>query len=415
MKILHINTFDIQGGAARAVYRLHQGLQKQGVKSLMLVQTKTSDDKFVIGPESKIKKGWARLRPTLDSSIVKLFPGGSTAIFSPAWLPFSDIQSKIEAISPKIVHLHWICNGMMRLENINKIKQSLVWTLHDMWSFTGGCHYDESCGRFQQNCGYCPQLKRQGKHDLSDTIFRRKEKAWRDIDITIVTPSHWLAKCASSSTLFQNRRIEVIHNGLDIDLFKPVDKPMAREIWKLPQNKRLILFGAMSATSDPRKGFDLFYKGIKQLPVQWKNDAELIVFGASKPDTPFDYGLPIHYLGYLYDEVSLALLYSAVDVMVVPSRQDNLPNTVVESLACGTPVIAFDIGGMSDMIEHQCNGFLAKAYDTNDLTTGIDWVLSDEQRYAQLSENARDTAVTRFALDKIAGQYLNLYQSILNS
>lgn len=413
MKSLLINTSDITGGAARAAYRIHKGLQEIGISSKMLVQSKTSDNKTVIGPGNKLKRGLARLRPTFDSAFKKLFSGGSKTIFSPVWLPFSGILSQINSISPDIVHLHWICGGMLRIEDLKRMNKPIIWTLHDLWSFTGGCHYNDGCERFQQACGNCPQLNRSGKNDLSRSVLRRKKKAWSKLDITIVTPSNWLAECAKKSSLFNGRRIEVIPNGLNLNLFKPINKTTSREIWDLLINKKLILFGAMSAASDHRKGFDLLYEGLKQLVPQWSDKAELVVFGSSERETPPDFGLPVHYMGHLHDDVSLALLYAAADVMVTPSRQDNLSNTVVESLACGIPVVAFDIGGMPDMIEHRINGYLAKPFDIADLAAGIDWVLSDKNRHKELCIKARKKAVACFDIETIAKQYAALYESII--
>jgi glycosyltransferase involved in cell wall biosynthesis len=202
---------------------------------------------------------------------------------------------------------------------------------------------------------------------------------------------------------------------LDLNLFKPVDKATAHREWGLPIAKRLILFGAMSPTSDHRKGFDFLYKSLKQLNAKWAGKAELVVFGSNKPENSPDFGLPVHYLGYLQDDVKLSLLYSEVDIMVVPSRQDNLPNTVVESLACGTPVVAFNIGGMSDMIDHKINGYLAKPFDISDLSAGIDWVISDEKRHKYLRIKARDKAMLCFDIKKTARQYASLYEDVITA
>ena len=412
MKIFQVNTSDISGGAARAAYRIHKGLQGTGMDSKMLVQTKLSDDKTVIGPSTKVKKGLALLRPTFDSAFKKLFAGGSKTIFSPAWFPFSDIPSQIKSIAPDVVHLHWICGGMLRIEELKRINKPIVWTLHDMWAFTGGCHYSDDCDRFQRDCGNCPQLNRSSKNDLSQSILKRKKRAWAGLDITIVTPSKWLAECAKESSLFKDRRIEVIHNGLDINLYKPIDKTTARKIWDLPSNKKLILFGAMSVTSDHRKGFDLLYEGLKQLAVKWSDKAELVVFGSSEPENLPDFGLPVHYLGRLQDDVSLSLLYSAADVMVVPSRQEAFGQTASESLACGTPVVTFGATGLLDIVEYQINGYLAKPFDTGDLATGIDWILSDDNRHKELCIKARKKAVACFDIENVAKQYESLYQEI---
>jgi glycosyltransferase involved in cell wall biosynthesis len=413
MKILHVNTSDISGGAARAAYRIHKGLQGISINSKMLVQSKTSDDKTVIGPDNKVKKVLALLRPTLDSAAKKIFAGGSKTIFSPAWLPFSDISSRIHFISSDIVHLHWICGGMLRIEELKQINKPIVWTIHDMWAFTGGCHYSDGCDRFQQDCGNCPQLNRSSKNDLSRSILKRKKRAWAGLDITIVTPSKWLAECAKESSLFGGHRIEVIHNGLDLNLFRPIDKRIAREIWDLPINKKLILFGAMRATSDQRKGFDLLYESLKLLNTKWQGKAEIVVFGSSEPENPPHFGLPVHYLGNLHDDVSLSLLYAAADIIITPSRQENLSNAVVEAMSCGTSAVAFDIGGMPDMIEHRINGYLAKPFDVSDLAAGIDWVLSDENRHENLSIKAREKAVNCFDIKNVAKQYSELYKSIV--
>jgi glycosyltransferase involved in cell wall biosynthesis len=413
MKILQVNTYDISGGAARAAYRIHKGLQGIGMDSKMLVQRKLSDDKTVIGPGNKVKRVLARLRPTLDFAVKKFFAGGSKTIFSHAWLPFSDISSQIKSIVPDIVHLHWICGGMLRIEELKQLNKPIVWTLHDMWAFTGGCHYNDGCERFQQACGNCPQLNRSSKNDFSRSILRRKKRAWNGLDITIVTPSKWLAECAKESSLFKGRRIEVIHNGLDLNLFKPIDKTTTRKIWDLPINKQLILFGAMSATSNHMKGFDLLYEGLKQLAVKWSDKTDLVIFGASEPENPPDFGLPVHYLGNLHDDVSIALLYSAADVMVVPSRQEAFGQTASESLACGTPVVAFGATGLLDIVDHKRNGYLAKPFDISDLAAGIDWIISDENRHKELCIKAREKAVDSFDIKKVARQYADLYESIV--
>jgi glycosyltransferase involved in cell wall biosynthesis len=413
MNIFNVNTYDTCGGAAIAAYRIHKGLCGIGINSKMLVQYKASDDKSVLGPNNRLKRGFALLRPTLDSSLKYLFACGSKNIFHTAWLPLLDVPSQIDSMSPDIVHLHWICDGMLRIEKLKYINKPIVWTLHDMWAFTGGCHYDDGCGRFHQICGNCPQLVVNCKNDLSRSVMIRKTKALNKLDITIVTPSNWLAECAKESSLFKERRIEIIPNGLDLSMFKPLDKSNARRKWGLPINKKLILFGAMSATSDHRKGFDLLYESLKQITAKWTGRSELIVFGSGKPKNPPDFGLPVHYLGQIQDDVTLSHLYSQSDIMVVPSRQDNLPNTVVESLACGTPVVVFDIGGMPDMVEHKVNGYLAKPFDTSDLAAGIDWVMSDDKRHKDLSIQARDKAVACFDVEKTARRYAVLYEDVI--
>jgi glycosyltransferase involved in cell wall biosynthesis len=426
MKILHLNTSDTSGGAARAAYRIHKGLQGLGIDSKMLVQTMSGDDKTVIGPVTKAKKGLALLRPTLDSSVKKLFPGESKTFFSPAWLPFSDIPSQIKSIAPDIVHLHWICDGMLRIEKLKRINKPIIWTLHDMWAFTGGCHYNEKCDRYKNECGCCFQLESKKKKDISHWVWKRKKKAWENIDLTIVTPSKWLARCATKSSLFKNRRIEVINNGINLQQYKTINHFMARKILNLPKDKILILFGAMSATTDKRKGFHLLHKAMNKFnSFPLASHTKLVIFGSSKPYKESDFGLETIYLGQLHDDISLALLYAASDVFICPSIQDNLPNTIVESLSCGTPCVAFDIGGMPDMIDHKINGYLARPFDPEDFAMGIDFVISggqnlklehmDNHKIQDMKTMARKKAVNNFCIKKVAIQYSNLYKDIINT
>ena len=299
---------------------------------------------------------------------------------------------------------------MLNPRTLARFTAPIVWTLHDMWPFTGGCHYDMDCGRYQSGCGECPQLHSHGKHDLSYWTWRRKSQCWAETRIALVCPSRWLANCAAKSPLLSGQRIEVIPNGLDLSRFQPMDRQFSRKALGIPEQKKIVLFGAMNALSDPKKGFNMLSPALQQLRQRHDaSDYELLIFGASKPTHPADFGFVSHYLGSLHDDVSLALLYSASDVTVVPSLHENLSNVVIESLACGTPVVAFDIGGMPDMIDHQANGYLAKAFDPSDLARGIEWVAEDQDRWGSLSRHARAKAERTYDLSEIAKRYLNLY------
>lgn len=411
MKVLIVNTYDIQGGAARATYRLHRALIDAGIDSYMLVQSKASDDYTVVGPTTKIQKAIAKMRPTLDQIPVQFYKNRTKTLFSPAWLPFSNIVDKINEINPDIVHLHWICGGLMRIEDIAKIKAPIVWSLHDMWPFTGGCHYDEGCGAYKKMCSYCKVLGSNKNRDLSRKIWYKKEKTYLKIrNMTIVGLSKWITQSAKSSPLFRNFHIVNLPNPIDTDIFKPFWKEKSRELWGLSKDKKLVLFGAMSATSDPRKGFKELSEALRKLKLR---DIELVVFGSSKPKDAPDFGFNTHYLGHLHDDVSLVTLYNAVDVTVVPSLQENLSNTIMESLSCGTPVVAFNIGGNSDMIEHKINGYLAKPYDTDDLAKGIEWILSSP-KYDELCENARNKVLREFDSKVVVKKYIELYDKIIS-
>lgn len=412
MKILIVNTFDIHGGAARAAYRLHKALLANGADSQMLVQSKSSDDYTVLAEVGKFKRKLDKIRPMLDSLPVRFYKSKTKTPFSHAGLPFSGIVEKINKINPDIVHLHWVCAGMMSVGDISRIKAPIVWSLHDMWAFTGGCHYDEECGGYKESCGNCKVLGSSQENDLSRKVWQRKQKAFdQKQDMTIVGLSKWLTECSQKSMLLKDKKHVNLPNPIDTIAFKPFDKQKARELWNLPQDKKLVLFGAMSATSDPRKGFKEFSGALQKM--ENNEGIEFVVFGSSKPLAAPDFGFKTHYLGHLNDDVSLVTLYNAVDVMVVPSLQENLSNAIMESLACGTPVVGFDIGGNCDMIEDKTNGYLVKPFDTDDLASGIEWVLNTSN-YDELCKNAREKVMREFDSVVVAKKYIELYKEILN-
>ncbi|MBD6619990.1 glycosyltransferase [Komarekiella sp. 'clone 1'] len=417
MKVLLLNSSDIEGGAARAAYRLHQGLQNLDIPTQMLVQLKKSDDRDVIGSQasSGIAQAVTGLRLTLDQLPLKFYINRDQATHSPQWLP-DTLVSRISQLNPNIINIHWVNNGYLLIESVAKLAKPIVWTLHDMWAFTGGCHYSQDCTRYTDACGKCPQLHSSQDWDLSRWVWQRKAKAWKNLNLTIVTPSFWLAKCASASSLFKDLRIEVIPNGINTQTYKPINKEIARELLNLPQDKQLILFGSLQSTSDKRKGFHLLQASLQHLSkAGWLDRLEIVIFGSSQPNNPPEFGFKSHYLGTLNDDLSLALLYSAADIFVLPSTQENLANTVMEATACGIPCVAFNIGGMPDMIEHQKNGYLAQAYKVEDLAQGIVWILENHDRYQKLSYWARQKAEQEFTSEIQANRYLSIFNELIVS
>ncbi|BCL39274.1 glycosyltransferase family 4 protein [Nostoc sp. MS1] len=414
MKILHLSTNDVGGGAARAAYRLHTGLQDIGLESLMLVQEKYSHDQTVIAPNIRLFQGIAKAKLTFEALPLKFYRQRKNTPFFIQWLP-DNITPQVAKINPDVINLHWVSAAFMQIETFAKLKQPLVWTLHDMWGFTGGCHVTGECDRYQVACGACPQLQSHQEKDLSRWVWQRKSKAWKNLHITLVSPSHWLAQVARSSSLFRDRRIEVIPHGLDTHRYRPINQHFAREIHNLPQDKKLILFGAIQATSDINKGFHLLQPALQQLSqTGQKDDIEVVIFGATKPENPPDLGFKTHYLGYFNDDISLTTAYSAADVMLVPSLQESFGQTASEALACGTPVVAFNATGLKDIIDHQLNGYLAQPYKVDDFAKGIAWVLEDEQRLQKLSFYAREKAEREFTLELQAHRYSGLFQEVIN-
>jgi glycosyltransferase involved in cell wall biosynthesis len=412
LRIVFVSSSDLQGGAARAAFRLHEALLQAGHDSCMFVARKSGDHQSINGPDTAVGKVASRIAGHLDAMPKRRFTKHSKTPFSVARLGLPNLLQAIDEFDPDIVHLHWINGGFVTPRMIARINRPIVWSLHDMWPFTGGCHYNnEGCTRYQTACGSCPVLGSHRESDLSRRIWKRKRRAYSNIeDLTIVGLSHWLANEARNSSLFQGRPVVNLPNPIDTTVFRPVDRHVARKLWNLPQDAKVVLFGAMSATSDRRKGYDLLIDALQLID---DDDVHLCVFGATSGESDQLAGLPVHFVGRLHDDVSLVTLYSAADVMVVPSRQENLSNAIMESMSCGTPVIAFDIGGNGDMIDHQTNGFLARPYESSDLAEGIRWALAEQEKGNSMCEAAREKTVESFAYPAVVRQYEDLYKQIL--
>ena len=397
------------GGANKAAYRLHRSLLGQGINSQMLVQNKFSDDYTVIGPKSNLRKYLLNpVRPALDHIFMKIKKAES--LFSTSYLPFSDIISTINGMEPDIVHLHWIAGGMIRIEEIAKIASPIIWSLHDMWPFTGGCHYDKYCGLYKDACGKCKILDKSVENDLSRKTYKRKLKSYSKIKkMKIVATSKWIAGCAKDSALLKSRDLIILPNPINTNIFRRIDKNLSRDIFGIPKDKKVILFGAMSPISDTRKGFDEIFKAINILKLK---DTIFVIAGSSKPQDPLKLKHPVFFIPPLRDEVSLPFIYNVADVMVVPSIQENLANSIVESLSCEVPVVAFDIGGNSDMIAHKKNGYLAKKISPKDLAFGIEWVLKNNKQLG-LSINARKKVKNDFDERLVSKKYIDLYNNFL--
>jgi len=411
MKIVHLNYFDINGGAARAVYRINNSLLKKGINSRMWVNKATSGNWSVEEPTSKIDKILNEIRPRLiNYSLVKMLKTENKIIHSPSVLSSRWVKH-VNNSDADIVHLHWIQNEMLSIKDIPRIKKPIVWTLHDMWAFCGAEHYT-SDNRWRDGYYSTNRPKYESGFDLNHWSWQRKKKYWTN-PIQIVTPSKWLSNCVNESKLMHNWPVSVVPNPIDINRWRPLDKKTARDQLNLSNETSLIVFGAIRGAKDPRKGYDLLLEALKNLKADRKvKKIELIVFGQCKPQTQPELGFPIHFMGHLHDDISLQVLYSASDVMVIPSRQDNLPNTALEAQACDTPVVSFNIGGFADIIEHQKTGYLAKPFDTKDLAKGISWTLDNfkSQRYKNYIHKQ---AVLKFNEKKIAEQYINIYKRLL--
>ncbi|WP_330543978.1 glycosyltransferase [Aeromonas hydrophila] len=389
MRILHLCYSDLDGGAARAAFRLHQAQRSQGLDSHMLVINKCSDDPFV-----HTVSGLQQLRIKLASALSRLLLRGQKTpnpVHHSLNLFPSGLLREIDRLAPDVVNLHWLGGEMLSIGEIGRIRQPVVWTLHDMWAFSGAEHYDDDKPSQRYQMGYHRESRHEqhGGLDLDRWTFRRKQKAWAGKSFQIVTPSHWMADCVRQSTLFAGLPVSVISNCIDHTLYRPLPRELAREALGLPQDKQLLLFGAMSSTSDPRKGYHLLIPALQQLKIEGKAEqVELVVFGASRGDAEQVTGIKTHYMGRLHDDISLCLLYNAANLFVAPSLQDNLPNTLVESLACGTPCVAFDIGGMKDLILGEYEGELINEISFNELSRTLNSILQRKYHKDTISQRS---------------------------
>ena len=329
----------------------------------------------------------------------------------------TDITSLPEFQQADVIHLHWINQGMLSLNTIRKILTSgkpVVWTMHDMWPCTGICHYARECRNYEQECHHCPYIYGGGgKKDLSTRIFRKKKEIYSQASITFVGCSRWLAEKAKVSGLLTGQTVISIPNAINTNLFKPHNKQEARRKCRLPQEGKLILFGSVKIT-DKRKGIDYLIEACKLLAEkhpEWKDSLGVVVFGNQSQQLQDLIPFRVYPLPYIKNEHELVDIYNAVDLFVIPSLEENLPNMVMEAMSCGVPCVGFNTGGIPEMIDHLHNGYVAQRKSSEDLANGIHWVLT-EPEYAELSAQACRKAIGNYSESIIAKKYTDVYNKI---
>jgi glycosyltransferase involved in cell wall biosynthesis len=414
MRILHLSTSDIGGGAARAAFRLHTGLQRLGHESTMLVLRRTS------GQDSVLQMKWSdnpivRLRRSHRRKQIENDFAPYRDKLPPGFENFSDDRTESgydlvrQLPSCDLINLHWVA-GFVDIEILFKHlppNVPLVWRLADMAPVTGGCHYDLGCDKFTRECGGCPVLGSTLENDLSRQVWRRKSSALSKLQtnrLHIVGTSRWIAEQAKRSSLLGRFPRAVIPNGLDVEVFAPQDKMTSRDSLNVPRTAKVVLFVADSANIK-RKGFD--YLASALAGITGRPDIFLLSVGGGKPNVP---NLPQLHLGKIADDHKLATIYSAADVFVIPSLQESFGQTVTESMACGTPVVGFNVGGIPDMVRPSITGQLAPVADAVALRTAILDVLA---KPADMSDNCRRIAVEEYSLETQSRSYVRYYESIL--
>lgn len=418
MKVVHINKGDAGGGASVAALRIHRSLLRAGVDSHILVQEQRRNEEnehvagtgFIYNMKCWWRFIWERLSflPNEKEKALRF-------AFSPANTGQS-IASLPIIQEADIIHLHWINQGFLSLSNLEELfslGKPIVWTLHDMWPFTGGCHYAGSCLEFNEKCGFCPLLKKPSVDDISAKIYISKKKLFSKANLSVVTCSRWLGSLASSSSLMRNQPIASIPNPIDTNFYTILDREQCRKDLGLPLNKSLLLFGAANIL-DTRKGYRYLYEALTILSDSFpsiSNNIELVIFGKAKENVENQFPFKTHTMQFVSNPKTLVKLYNACNMFILPSLQDNLPNTVVECLCCGTPVAGFRIGGVPEMIDHNISGFLAEIKNSLSLANGINTVLFMENTNSR--EKIRESAVKKFNERIVAEKYIEVYETAM--
>jgi len=420
LKVVHLNTYDGNGGAGRACMRLNRALLSQNIDSKIIVHYK-----FGNNPEIKtfnrnvIQKSYTAATIILERILAKRFlkPDSRTP-FSFTWFGRSVIKHP-DVKNADIIHLHWINHGFLDPKHIAEIKKSgkpVVWTFHDSNVFTGGCHVRYACDHYQQQCGNCPLLINPAADDISHSIWKQKNKAYQQLDFSIAAPSSWMLASVKKSSLMLGKPVNHIPNTLETDVFKPADKKQAKQQAGLPTDKFIFLSGFMPSRKDLHKGTQYLLESMELLKQRLGVDAdqvEVVVFGNRGTENLPDFPFKTSFLGTINNDEKLALYYAAADAFLIPSLEDNLPYTVMESLSCGTPVIAFTTGGIPDMVRHEHNGYLATYKSSESFADGMEWIIKHSEK-EKLNRQARQTIMDRFSEEVIAKQHIEVYNNLLN-
>lgn len=420
LKVVHLNTYDGNGGAGRACLRLSNALNANGIDSKVLVYYKFGNNPLITNlSQSTFAKLSAIFNIMAERYLAKLLVKAVKTPFSLQWFGRSLLKRK-ELKEADIIHLHWINHGFLSprfLAQLDELDKPIVWTFHDSNAFTGGCHVRYSCENFHQQCGNCPVLRFKGKADLSHKNWLRKQKAYSKLNFHVIAPSKWMARSVKQSSLLGIRNISVIPNTIETEIFKPYVKAEAKQILKIAAHQFVIMSGFMPSKNDKHKGTQYLIDALNELasrPEIDRTKIELVIFGNKDQQNMPDFPFKTTFLGTINKDDHLAKCYAAADAFVLPSLEDNLPNTVMESLACATPVVAFKTGGIPDMVKHLENGYLAEYQSSSDLADGIAWLfLHDDATVIQ--KEARRSVLAHFAPAVIATQHKALYQSLIDA
>ncbi len=419
LNVVHLNTYDGNGGAGRACLRLNLALNAEtGVDSKVIVFYKFGQNPAVkTFTDNTLKRTYAAFTIIAERLLAKRYLKPTKIPFSFTWFGQSVVHHP-DVLAADVIHLHWVNHSFLNpkhLAELAKLNKPIVWTFHDSNAFTGGCHVRYTCDHFEAECGNCPVLVDAGPHDISHKIWQQKSEAYQVLNFQIIAPSSWMKSSVLRSSLMIGKQIQIIPNTLETNVFQPQNQEQARKKLNLPLDKFIFLTGFMPSKKDSHKGAAYLLESLELLAAKNSidtNEIELVIFGNRNTEDVPVFPFETTFLGTIADDKKLAACFAAADAFLIPSLEDNLPYTVMESLACGTPVVAFKTGGIPDMVTHLHNGFLAEYRSAASFCAGMEWIKNYPVKEA-LRQNARETVLEKFSEKVIAQKHLELYKSLI--
>lgn len=420
LKVVHINTYDGNGGAGRACLRLNNALLAENIDSKVIVHYKFGKNAAILSFNlNAVQKAYTAAMIIFERILAKrLLKPAKRTPFSFTWFGRSVINHP-DVKAADVIHLHWVNHSFLNpqhLAELQKLNKPIVWTFHDSNAFTGGCHVRYTCDHFVRQCGHCPLLKKAGPDDASHKIWQQKHDAYRQLNFNVIAPSAWMLASVLRSSLMHDKPALQIPNTLETAIFKPANRVEAKRQLGLPEDKFIFLTGFMPSRKDLHKGTSYLLESLELLKERLGLNAdqvELVVFGNRNAKDVPDFSFQTSFLGTINDDAKLAMCYAAADAFLIPSLEDNLPYTVMESLSCGTPVVAFTTGGIPDMVTHELNGYLAEYRSSASFADGMEWAINHADKPA-LQQQARQAVMDKYAEPVIAQKHIQLYNQLLN-
>ena len=410
LKVYHLSYADNIGGAAKATFRVHKALKKYGIQSKILVNKSITNDPDIIYTSNLIEKNYIKLKPRLIKVLSNFLITKNQSLHSPSLIP-SNWHQIVNNSNVDIVNLHWVQKEMISIKNISQIRKPLVWTFHDMWPFCGAEHVS-SDNRWINGYKTNNRPPYESGFDLNKFIWNKKLKFWNK-SFSIITPSKWMAECVHKSFLFKNSKVKVIPHCIDLDFWSPINKKEAKQLLGIQKDIPLLLAGTLNSNDEPNKGFDLLKHSLSIFK-KYNLKVNIAVFGQREKHSQNNLSKEVLYLGTINEDTKMRIIYSAADLVMVPSRIESFSNIAMEAQCCGTPVVSFSTSGLKDVVEHKKTGYLAKPFEAYDFAKGLYWCLNQSSKNNNLGKQARLRSKNLWNEKKISNSYKEYYEEIIS-